>query len=59
MVDWLAIVFACALAGLIGIGFVLWERYENERLARARLSRRIPRRRRPRPLDATADRRAA
>lgn len=59
MVDWLAIAFACALAALIGIGFVLWERYENERLARARLRRRIPRRRHPRPLDAGADRRAA
>ncbi len=59
MVDWLAIVFACVLAALIGIGFVLWERYENERLARARLRRRIPRRRRPRSLDADADLRAA
>jgi hypothetical protein len=59
MVDWLAIVFACVLAALIGVGFVLWERYENERLSRARLRRRIPRRRRPRALDAGADRRAA
>ena len=59
MVDWLAIVFACVLAALIGIGFVVWERYENERLARERLRRRIPRpRRRPRALD-DVDRRAA
>jgi hypothetical protein len=59
MVDWLAIGFACALAALIGVGFVLWERYENERLARARLRRRTPRRRHPRPVDTSADHRAA
>jgi hypothetical protein len=59
MVDWLAIGFACALAALIGVGFVLWERYENERLARARLRRRTPRRRHSRPVDTSADHRAA
>ena len=59
MVDWLAVVSVCVLASLVGLGFVLWERYENERLSRARLRRRIPRRRRPRALDAGADRRAA
>jgi hypothetical protein len=57
MIDWLAIVSACVLAALIGFGFVLWERHEDERLARARLRRRLPRRHRPVPLDV--DRRAA
>jgi len=59
MVDWLAIVSACALAALIGFGFVLWERYENERLARERLRRRVPRHRRPVPFETDIDRRAA
>jgi hypothetical protein len=59
MVDWLAIVSACVLTALIGFGFVLWERYENERLARERLRRRLPRRRRPAPFDVDVDRRAA
>jgi hypothetical protein len=57
MFDWLSIVSACGLTGLIGFGFVLWERYENNRLARERLRRRLPRRRRPVPFDI--DRRAA
>jgi hypothetical protein len=51
MVDWLAILSACVLTALIGFGFVLWERYENGRLARERLRRRAPRRRRPGPVD--------
>jgi hypothetical protein len=57
MVDWIAIVVACGLAGAVGLAFVLWERYEAERLTRERLRRRIPRRRRPNPVGI--DRRAA
>jgi hypothetical protein len=57
MVDWLAILSACALTALVGFGFVLWERYEDDRLARERLRRRLPRRRRALPYDV--DRRAA
>ena len=59
MVDWLAIVSACVLTALIGFGFVVWERYENQRLARERLRRRMPRRRRPVPFDIDVGRRAA
>jgi hypothetical protein len=59
MVDWMAIVVACALAALIGLGFVLWESYENERLARGRLRRRVRRRPRPKPIDVDVDDRAA
>ena len=59
MVDWLSIVSACVLTALIGFGFVLWERYENNRLARERLRRRVPRRRSPVPFDIDVDRRAA
>ncbi len=59
MVDWLAIFSACLLAALVGFGFVLWERYENGRLARERLRRRFPRRRRHAPFDVDVDRRAA
>jgi hypothetical protein len=60
MVDWIAILSACGLAAIVGLGFVLWERYESERLGRARLQRRIPRRqRRPRSLPFDAGRRAA
>jgi hypothetical protein len=58
MVDWLAIGSACGLAAIVGVGFVLWERYESEGQARARLQRRIPRRQR-RSLSFGADRRAA
>jgi hypothetical protein len=47
MVDWIAIVSACATTGIVGLGFVVWERYEDHRLARERLHRRIPRRRHP------------
>jgi hypothetical protein len=57
MGDWIAIVSACGLAGIVGLGFVLWERYESQRLARARLRRRIPRH--PHPLPIRAGRRAA
>ena len=59
MVDWLAIASVSVLTALIGFGFVLWERYENGRLARERLRHRVPQRRRPRPFDAGVDRRAA
>jgi hypothetical protein len=45
MVDWIGIVSACGLAVIVGLGFVMWERYESQRLARERLHRRIPRRR--------------
>jgi hypothetical protein len=44
MVDWIGIVSACGLAAVVGVGFVLWERYETERRARCRLQRRVPRR---------------
>jgi len=47
MMDWIAIVSACAMTGIVGLGFVVWERYEGQRLARERLHRRIPRRRHP------------
>jgi hypothetical protein len=57
MVDWIAIAIACGLAGAVGLAFVLWERYEAERLTRERLRRRIPRRRRSVPVGI--DRRAA
>jgi hypothetical protein len=57
MVDWIAIAVACGLTGAVGLAFVLWERYEAERLTRERLRRRIPRRRRPTPIGI--DRRAA
>jgi hypothetical protein len=41
MVDWMAIAAACALAALIGLGFVLWENYETRRAARASVQRRM------------------
>jgi hypothetical protein len=41
MMDWIAIGSACGLAGVVGLGFVVWERYENRRLLRERP--RIPR----------------
>jgi hypothetical protein len=64
MVDWLAIAIACMLTAAIGLGFVLWEHYEAQRLARARVRRRmaepalvrVPARHR---LDVRRDRRAA
>jgi hypothetical protein len=40
MVDWLAIGSACVMTALIGLGFVLWEHREDERLARERPRRR-------------------
>ena len=40
MVDWMAIAAACALTAVIGLGFVLWEHYETQRLARERHRRR-------------------
>jgi hypothetical protein len=58
--DWVVLVSACGLAAIIGVGFVLWERYEDDRLARARLNGRMPRRlprHCPRSVDTT--RRAA
>jgi hypothetical protein len=36
----MAIAAACALTAVIGLGFVLWEHYETQRLARERLRRR-------------------
>jgi hypothetical protein len=45
MVDWIGIVSACGLAAIVGLGFVMWERYEGQRLARERLQRRLPRHR--------------
>jgi hypothetical protein len=41
MVDWMAIAAACALAALVGLGFVLWENFEMQRAARERLRRRM------------------
>jgi hypothetical protein len=49
MVDWMAIGSACVMTAVIGLGFVLWEHREDERLARERLRRRLPLRRRPPP----------
>ena len=40
MVDWMAIVAACALTAVVGLGFVLWENYEMRRAARERTRRR-------------------
>ena len=40
MVDWMAIAGACGLTAAIGVGFVLWEQYEAQRLARDRHRRR-------------------
>jgi hypothetical protein len=40
MVDWMAIAGACGLTALVGVGFVLWEHYEAQRLARERQRRR-------------------
>jgi hypothetical protein len=57
MVDWIAIAITCGLTGAVGLAFVLWERYETDRLTRERLRRRIPRRRRP--ASVGIDRRAA
>jgi hypothetical protein len=59
MADFIGIVSACGLAALVALGFVMWERYEDTRLARERMRRRVPRRSgtRRRPLDI--DRRAA
>ena len=49
MVDWLAIGSACVMTAVIGLGFVLWEHREDERLARERLRRRVPLRHRASP----------
>jgi len=59
MLDWVAIIAACVLVAVAGLGFVLWERHEGETLARERPRRRLPRggaRRRP---ASDVDRRAA
>ena len=42
MSDWIRVSLALGLAALIGLGFVLWERYEDRRLARERLRRPLP-----------------
>jgi hypothetical protein len=39
MVDWMAIAGACGLTAAIGVGLVLWEHYEDQRLARSRRRR--------------------
>jgi hypothetical protein len=57
MVDWISIVTACGLAGVVGLGFVLWERYEGQRLTRERLRHRVPRYRQH--VSARSGRRAA
>jgi hypothetical protein len=49
MVDWLAIGSASVMTAVIGLGFVLWEHREDKRLARERLRRRVPLRRRAPP----------
>ena len=41
MVDWMAIAAACVLTAVIGLGFVLWERYETQRTSRERARRRM------------------
>jgi len=48
MSDWIRVSSAFVLAALIGLGFVLWERYEDRRLARERLRRPFPGRNRRR-----------
>jgi hypothetical protein len=58
MVDWIGIVSACGLAAVVGVGFVLWERYEAGRLARCRPQRRVPGRR-GRVVVVDSERRAA
>jgi hypothetical protein len=40
MMDWMAIAGACGLTALVGVGFVLWEHYEAQRLSRERQRRR-------------------
>jgi hypothetical protein len=57
MLDWIAIASTCGLALIVGVGLVLWERYEVERLARERLLRRVPRR--GRAVSVRSDRRVA
>jgi hypothetical protein len=59
MVDWIGIVSACGLAAVVGVGFVLWERYEAGRLARCRLQRRVLRRRGRVVVAVDSERRAA
>jgi hypothetical protein len=60
MTDLLGILAACALVALVGLGFVAWERYEDKRLARARVQRRrVPRRIPGRPARPIEGRRAA
>jgi hypothetical protein len=48
--DWIGIVSACGLAVIVGLGFVVWESYESQQLARERLRRRLPRRTHPVPI---------
>jgi hypothetical protein len=57
MTDLLSILWACGLVAVVGLGFLAWERYEQKRLARARLQHR-----RARPVRRSAqslDRRRA
>jgi hypothetical protein len=50
MMDWIRIVSACGLSAIVGLGFVVWERYESQRLARERLRRREQGRSQPLPV---------
>jgi len=53
MTDLLSILSACGLVAVVGLGFLAWERYEQKRLARARLLRRRarPARRSAQPIE--------
>ena len=42
MMDWIGIVSACGLAAVVGLGFVMWERFDSRRLMRERQRRRLP-----------------
>jgi hypothetical protein len=59
MLDWVAIIAACVLVAVAGLGFVLWERHEGETLARERPRRRVLRRNARRRPASEVDRRAA
>jgi hypothetical protein len=59
MTDLLSILSACGLVAVVSLGFVAWERYEQRRLARARLLRRRVPRRTARRSEPPFDRRRA
>jgi|RhiMetdeSRZDD1v2_1073273.scaffolds.fasta_scaffold36618_5 hypothetical protein len=50
MMDWIGIVSACGLAAVVGLGFVMWERFDSRRLTRERQRRRLPGRSHPLPI---------